>query len=211
MTVTTATRSASQGMGMRGFGWAVASAACFVAALFASVAMLGTIESAFETDHLVDMALWSVTWGGLSLGGLIVAGRLLLSEPMRIGPLTVAVAAVGIGLSAVVHVVLQQWEIARFGIVDPDLVGPTAGLFAVLVGVAVAGFGSLVAPPSARAWPLAATLTGSAMAAVILLGNLGGLMDGLAAESFALAAWLAASGVYVAVVSGWALLRFRRP
>ena len=47
--------------------------------------------------------------------------------------IAIGIAAVGIGLSAVVNVVLQQWEMTRFGITEPELVGPTAALFARVV------------------------------------------------------------------------------
>ena len=72
-------------------------------------------RSFVEIPHLVEMAEWSVVWGGLSLAGVLVAGRLGFGRWLRAGPIAVLLTTSGIALSAIVHVVLQQWAIARYG------------------------------------------------------------------------------------------------
>lgn len=67
--------------------------------------------------------------------GVLVAAQLALGAWLRPSPMAMGIA-VGIGLSSVVNVVLQRWEMTRFGITEPELVGPTAGLLAVLIGPA---------------------------------------------------------------------------
>jgi len=116
-------------------------------------------------------------------------------------------AAIGIGLSAVVHVVLQQWEIERFGYPDPEFVGWTAALFGVLIGQATAHFGSQIAPRKSRGWPTAATVVGAAIGSLIVVSNLPGLEDGIRPESVPLAIWIAASGVYLLATTGLAVMR----
>ncbi len=155
------------------------------------------------------MAAWSITWGIMSVGGVLLAARLAFGGWLPVRPMAIAVAAFGITLSAVVHVVLQQWEIERFGYPDADFVGITAGLFAVLIGLATSGFAVLVAPASGRSWPIVATLAGSLGVLGIGLSNLPGLRDGLPSESWPLALWLAASAAYAVVVGSVAVGRVR--
>jgi hypothetical protein len=110
--------------------------------------------------------------------------------------LGVGIAAIGIALSAIVHFVLQEWQIARFGLPEPELVGWTAGLFAVLVGLSVAAFGAFIAPKQVVHWPLAAALVGAAGVGLIVLANLPGLSDGIADDSWPLAVWVGISALY---------------
>jgi hypothetical protein len=109
---------------------------------------------------------------------------------------------VGVALSAVVHVVLQQWEIARFGVPEAEYVGWTAALFAVLIGLAVAAFGAFVAPKPAIGLPVSAVLLGAAGVAFILVTNIPGLGDGVADDSWPLAIWVGLSGLYALVAAG---------
>jgi len=138
---------------------------------------------------------------------LVTLGQLALGAWLRPPAIAVAIGAAGIGLSAVVNVVLQQWEITRFAITEPELVGPTAALFAVLVGLAVAGFGALAAPRRLLGWPMAAVALGFIGVAIIVGSNVPDLDDGIAAESWPLAIWVGLSGVYALVVGGLVLRR----
>lgn len=153
------------------------------------------------------MAAWSVVWGGLSLIGVFMAARLAFGSWLPLHPVGLSVAAIGIALSAIVHVVLQQWEIARFGVPEPEYVGWTAGLFAILIGLAVAVFGAYLAPKQVIGWPLTAVLLGSAAVAFIVLSNILGLSDGIADDSWPLAIWVGVSGLYVLGVAGLVVRR----
>jgi hypothetical protein len=115
--------------------------------------------------------------------------------------------AIGIALSAVVHVVLREWQIARFGLPEPELVGWTAGLFAVLVGLSVAAFGALIAPKQVVHWPLAAALAGATGVGLIVLTNVPGLRDGIADDSWPLAVWIGISALCALGTAGLAVRR----
>lgn len=180
----------------RGFVWAILSVSTFAGALYATVGLLSLVHRFVDPPHLLDLTLLSIIWGALSLAGVVVGGRLVLGAwlPVRWSALTVA--ALGIGLSAAVSVALNQWQVERFGYPDPDLVGWTFGLFAVLVGVGTAGFGVFIAPPRARIWPMLATSAGMALTLLIVAVNLPGLADGIERQSWPLAVLIAASGLY---------------
>lgn len=190
----------------RGLTWAALSFVFFVAALLAVLPFTAAVKLVWDTPHLVEMAAWSPIWGVLSVLGVLVAAQLALGSWLRPPFLAVGVAAFGIGLSAVLNVVLQQWEVARFGITEPELVGPTAGLFAVLIGLAVAAFGVLIAPRRLIGWPLAAFALGFVLLAIIVLSNIPGLDNGIGPESWPLAICVGLSGVY-ALISGGLVLR----
>jgi hypothetical protein len=195
----------------RGLAWASLSLVFFVAALLATLPLLGAVNLVWDAPHLAEMAIWSPVWGILSILGVLVAAQLALGAWLRPPAVAVAVGAAGISLSAVVNVVLQQWEMARFGITEPELVGPTAVLFAVLVGLAVAGFGALAAPRRLIGWPMAAVALGFLGVAVIVLSNLTGLRNGIAPESWPLAVWVGISGLYALVTTGLVIRRALDP
>lgn len=179
----------------------------FVASSMAIFAVSWVMSAFVEVPHLVEMAEWSVLWGALSLSGVLVAGRLAFGRWLQVSAVAFLLAGTGIFLSAIVNVVLQQWAVARFGYFDPDFVWWTAGLFAVLVGLATATFGVLVAPPGAAGWPLAFVLLGAAGVAFIVLGNVPGLGDGIEPESWPLAIWIGTSGLYAAAVTVASVIR----
>jgi hypothetical protein len=178
-----------------------------VASLFAVLPFTFAMKLIWDAPHLAQMGAWSVIWGVLSLIGLLVAARLVFGAWLRPRPLAVAIAGVGIGLSAVLNVVLQRWETIRFGITEPELVGLTAGLFAVLIGLSVAAFGAFLVPRRLIGWPLAMVVLGFAGVAIIVLSNIPGLQDGIGADSWPLAICVGLSGAYAIVTAGLVLRR----
>jgi hypothetical protein len=189
--------------------WAILSFAAFLASSLGVFVVNAGVRAFADIPHLAEMAEWSVVWGALALTGVLLAGRLAFGRWLSVGAIALVVAVAGIGLSAVVNVVLQQWAIARFGQMDADLIGWTAGLFAVLIGVAVAAFGVFIAPRDAVRWPLAGVLFGFALTAVIVATNVPGLSDGIDPESWPLAIWLGLSGLYAAIVTIASLVKAR--
>ena len=173
----------------RGLAWASLSLVFFVAALFAALPLLAAVNLVWDAPHLAEMAIWSPIWGVLSILGVLLAAQLVLGAWLRPPPIAIAIAAVGLGLT------------------EPELVGPTAALFAVLTGLAVAAFGAFLAPRRLIAWPLAAVLLGCLGVAVIVLSNLPGLGDGIAPESWPLAIWVGISGLYATVATGLVIRR----
>ena len=192
-------------------GWTVLSSFLFGVSSMAIFVVNTVIRLVTDVPHLVEMAEWSVVWGGLSLVGVLVAGRVAFGHLPRVGLPAVILAGTGIVLSAIVHVALQQWTIARFGYYDPEFVWWTAGLFAVLIGLATSCFAVFVAPPGAQVWPLAFVIVFAAATTFIVLGNLPGLGDGIEPESWPLAIWIGLSGVYAALVTIASVLRARHP
>jgi hypothetical protein len=191
----------------RGLTWAALSFVFFLVALLAVLPLIAAVKLVWDAPHLAQMAAWSPTWGILAVVGVVVAARFALGTWLRPPPIAIGVAAVGIGLSAVVNVVLQQWEMTRFGITEPELVGLTAALFAVLTGLAVAAFGAFLAPRRLIGWPLTAVVLGFLGVAVIVASNLRGLSDGIAPESWPLAIWVGISGLYALVAIGLVIRR----
>ena len=191
--------------------WAVVSFALFVASSL-GIFVVNTVVRAFgDVPHTIEMAEWPIVWGALAVAGVLIAGRLVFGRWLRASVSAIVLAGVGIGLSAVVNVVLQQWAIARFGNMDADYIGWTAGLFALLIGVAVAAFGVFVAPPHVVRWPLAFVVFGFALTAVIVAANVPGLSDGIDPESWPVAIWLGISALYAAIVIAACVLRARPP
>jgi hypothetical protein len=191
----------------RGLTWAALSFTLFIAALLAIFPILAALRLFGEIPHLAQMALWSLSWGVLSVLGVLVAAQLVFGAWLRPRPLGVGIAAVGIGLSAVLNVVLQQWQISSIGFVDPDYLGVTAGLFAVLIGLAVAGFAAFLVPKQLIGWPLAAVMLGSLGVAVIVLSNAPALQDGIGPNGWALAICVGLSGVYALITGGLVVRR----
>jgi hypothetical protein len=191
----------------RSLTWAALSFTGFVASLFAVLPFIAGMELVWNAPHLAQMGAWSLVWGVLSALGVLVAARLSFDSWIRPRPLGIGILAVGIGLSAILNVVLQQWEILRFGITEPELVGLTAGLFAMLIGLAVAAFGAFLVPRQLIGWPLAAVVLGFVAIALIVASNLPGLSDGIAPESWPLAIWVGLSGLYALVTTGLVLRR----
>jgi len=192
---------------LRGLAWATLSFGMFVAALYAVLPILAVVNWFADLPHLTEMAVWSVLWGGLSLLGVVVAARLAFGAWLPLPPTGIAIAVIGVVLSAIVHVVLQQWEIARFGVPEPEYVGWTAGMFAVLIGLATATFGVFLAPKQVVGWPLAAVLLGCAGVAFIVLSNVPGLRDGIADDSWPLAICIGLSAVYALGAAGLVVRR----
>lgn len=202
----------------RAVAWAALSLAAFPLALLATLPLItlpsqtglgSLIADAGWNVHLVEMALWPIVWGTLSCAAIWYAGRVLLA--LRAPPRTeIAIAAIGFVLAAWHHVVLQQWQIGRLGIVDPDQVGWTAGLFALLVGIGVAAFGASIAPRSIARLPAALLVIGCVGVLLVAMSNLGGVSDGIRADSVVLAVSLVAACLYSALATLLTLSRVGR-
>jgi hypothetical protein len=189
--------------------WAALSFVLFLVSSL-GIFVVNTVVRAFgDVPHTIEMAEWPIVWGTLALAGVLIAGRLVFGRWLAVGGLAVALAVLGIALSATVNVVLQQWAIARFGVMDADYVGWTAGLFTVLIGLAVAAFGIYVAPRHAVRWPRGFVVLGFALTGVIVAANVPGLSDGIDPESWPLAIWLGITGFYAATVTAACFMRAR--
>jgi hypothetical protein len=196
---------------MRSKAWLVLSIASFVLALFATLPIVTVAGSVLVPPpwdaHLVRVALWPIVWGGLAIVGVwLGARRLLAAAPPP--PTAGALAAAALGVAAWHHVELHHWARAHLGYYDADMIGLTAGLFAVLVGIGVAAFASHLAPRGVRWAPDALVLGGALGTAVIAAGNaIAGVPDGIAADSIPLATSIGVAVAYAGIASAVVLRR----
>lgn len=191
----------------RAFMWTALSLVLFVGALIATQPIVAIVDRLTDVPHVTRAAARPLVWGGLSVTGVLFAARLAFGAWIPISRLALAIAATGIALSAIVDVVLHQWTITRFGSFASDFVGWTAGLFALLVGLAVASFGAMVAPRPVIGWPLSAVLLGAVAVVFVVSLNAAGLSDGIADESWGLAIWVGLSALYALGSAGFAIRR----
>jgi len=191
--------------------WAALSLGLFCASSLGVFAVNTVVRLFTDVPHLIEMAEWSAVWGLLAMLGVLVAGRLAFGRWPTVSAFAVLIGVSGIVVSAVFHVVLQQWSVTRFGDMDPDLIGWTAGLFAVLLGISTSAFGVSVAPPGSAQWPLAFVIAGGLIALLIVATNVPGITDGIDPESWPLAIWLGISGLYAAAVTLASAVKARSP
>lgn len=197
-------------LGVRALGWGVLSLVGFIASFMSLVWPIGQLMNVFGLPHPAALGLFAISW--VLAGGLLalVAARFAFGAWCTVRPTAWLVLLVGAALSAAQTVVLTDWTIARFGYNESDFVGPTSFLWAVVAGVAVSGFGVQVAPRWTVWSPLVLAAGGTALGATVVLLNLPGLADGLAAESVLLATVTAAVAVYVGAVAILSFARLRR-
>ena len=186
----------------RAVGWALLSAVLLVAPLFVVLPVVGYLEGSLGVSHALGLAAWSVVWGTLSIIGVFLAGRAAFGRWLSVTPAAVLFAALGIATSAHVNVAMYEWSVGRFGYYDLDFVRWTAGLFAVLIALAVATFGVHVAPRTALIWPAVAAAVAGVLSIVVIASNLPGLGDGIGADSWPLAFAIAGAAAYTALSLG---------
>jgi hypothetical protein len=191
--------------------WAVISFSGFTLSMTALLWPISALESLAGLPHAAALGLWALV--GTTASGLLtlVGARLVFGAWREVRVDGLLILLVGALTSAAQLGAVAQWMIFRFGASDPEYVGLTFGLFALVAGVAVAGFAVQVAPRSAHWMPMLAVVGGALLAVAIILLNLAGLADGLAPDSGQLAAATLASAVYVGAVAVVSIARVRRP
>jgi hypothetical protein len=195
--------------GMMALAWGLLSFFGFIITVTLLIWPIGQLEHVFGVSHVVTLGVWAFTWVLASGFLALAAARLVFGRWCEVRRLSWLLLFSGALVSAGNLAVLADWTIARYGASDPDFVGPTSLLFAVVAGVAVAGFGVRVAPGTAIWAPMLAVLGGPILATSIILENIPGLTDGLAPDSGPLAVVTLVSAAYigVVVVTSVALLR----
>ena len=187
-----------------GLYWAGLSLGAFVAAAFVSLPVATGFGGVLRVP---DTAAVTVTWGCLAIGSVLGAGRIAFGRWLPVNVAALFVAALGIGLAVGVDTTLREWATARLGYYDPDQVWWSAGLFAVLIGLATATFGVLVAPSGYARWPAAFALAGAAGVLFIVLSNVPGLGDGIDPQSWPLAIWIGLGGAYALAAGALAVVK----
>ena len=189
--------------------WAALSFIACALALLLSLPVLGFLTGTLGLPHRSGLAAWPLVWGTLSIAACILAAELVFAMRPRITARALAVAAGGLGLAAATQLALFDWSVARYGRIDSELVGWTAWAFAVMVALATAAFGVLIAPGRAVAWPAGATLLASVATIAVGTSNVGGLTDGVGTSTWPLAAALGLDGLYALAVAGISIVALR--
>lgn len=195
---------------MRAVAWGILSVFGLIGSVLALAWPAGHLESWFGLPHAAVLGLWAFA-STLAAGALAYyAARATLGVwPMvRTGAAGVLVAG---AVVAGAHVwLLMDWGVAAFDSFDPEYLGSAGFLWAIVAGVAVAGFGVQVGPVGAR-WPAVLGVAFGVFNALgIGLTYLPRLLDGIAPSTVlpALASVAAVSYIgVVAVASVWRLLR----
>lgn len=173
--------------------WALGSLAWFVASAFLTLPLVAALPAQFLLQPLV--------WGTSVLAGALVLARGAFGRWLPVPWSALTMALVGIVLAGLLDESLHGWALGRFGVFDWDVVGPTAGLSALLVGSTAAGFGVLVAPRGASLPPLAFAVGGALLSGLVVAMNMPGLGDGLSADSVLAALGVGACGAYALLVA----------
>lgn len=178
--------------------WAFGSLVWYAASAYLTLPLVTAIPAQFLLQPLI--------WGGAVLGGALLLARVVFSRWLHVAWPALVLALVGLVLAGSLEASLHAWALDRFATFNWRLIGPTAGLFAVIVGSAVAGFAVLLAPRGASLPPLMFAVGGALLSGLVVAVNMPGLGDGIEPESVAPALLVAAGGAYALVVAFIAVL-----
>lgn len=194
---------------MRALAWGLVSLFGFLGVLLALMPPVGQFEQ-LGVPHGMGLGIWALAWV-LATGMLaLLAARIVFGSWPTVGAAAWLILLLGAVVSAANLWVLVDWAIARYGASDPDYIGPTMGLFAVVAAMAVVGFGVQVAPRSAVWAPFIAAIGGVVLAISIIATNIPGLADGIGRDSWPLAGATLAAALYIGGVGVVSLVRLRR-
>ncbi len=183
--------------------WATLSILAFGASLYLSLPLVAVLPGDLQ------QAVLPLVWGGLAIGALLLFARSSFGAWPSVGQDAVTIAVVGLFLAGATNAVLHAWAVDRYGIFSARLLGPTAGLFGLVVATAVAGFATLVAPRGARVIPVLVTVVAALSGVGVLLLNVPGALDGMEPGSLPLAALVGAAVAYALAVTILVLRRMR--
>jgi hypothetical protein len=178
--------------------WAVASFGWYAASAYVTLPIVTALPAQFFTQPLI--------WGGVAVAGALLLARLAFGGWLRVSWPAPALVASGLLLAGLLEASLHAWAMQRFGTFSWQLIGPTAGLFGVVVGSAVAGFGVMVAPRGASLPPLLAAVGAALASGLVVAFNMPGLQDGLPSESVLAALFVATGGAYTLLVAAVAVI-----
>lgn len=195
---------------MLALAWGMLSFGGFIATVSALVWPIGQLQQVGVLSHPSSLGVWGFFWVLGSGLVALAAARIVFGRWLDVRPAAWLLLIGGAIVSGALEVILARWTIAKFGMNESDLVGPMSVLFGVIAGVAVAGFGVLVAPRWAAWVPLVAVVAGAGIGAAIIVSNVPGLSDGLGPRSGPLAVVTVAAAIYFGVVAVVSVARLRR-
>jgi MFS family permease len=180
--------------------WSGIALLALLLGLVLSTALVGFVESTFHVDHGFGLAGWPIVWGAAAIGGVHVGAHLVFTVGPTVRPRAFVVPGAGLLVAAAVQLALYGYAVARFGLIDPDQIGPVAALFGLLVALATAAFGVEIAPRRALVPPVVAAAVAAAVTLVVIGTHVPSMSDGIDAVAFPLAVALAAAALYVLAV-----------
>jgi hypothetical protein len=185
-----------------GSAWLLAGVASY---LLADVT-LGALPIADPDGSGFERHRWTLTiWHGLWPAMAAAAIRAIARTAAH--PAGLAWLASGAVIAAALEFTLLGWGGGRFGSQggDPDLIGPTAFLGALVVLAAVTRFSRELASRPGLRPTRALGMLAALLAALALISNVPGLADGIDADSVPAAAAVGIAGVYcvASALIGW--------
>ena len=194
---------------MGALAWGILSFFGFVVSVYVFLPPIGQLEQV-GMPRGAALGLGAFAWTTVSGIVALAAARATLGRWPPVTGWAVALLVVGAVAAGVQLWLLTDWAIGRFAANDPEYVGPAWGLFAVVAGTAVAGFGVQVGPRGSR-WPAVLGLGfGLLLALGLGIQYLPRLLDGVAPSTVAPAISSVAACAYVgfaAAAAAWRLIR----
>lgn len=201
--------------------WLAGSAIVFVLAglssLFLAVGLealvlvpSGLVAGAGSFTHGLVLAAHVALWGIIAGSVVVATGRIVLPESRPLGSRNVFVFGLGVTLAAGTELALHEWARSRFAYFEPQLVGITSLLPAVILAHACLWAAAAVATRAWRALPVVGIGATSLAIFVIVAANVPGAGDGIRPGSVPLASAIAVSIAYVALTSAIALAQWKQ-
>jgi hypothetical protein len=191
--------------------WGIFSLLGLVGSVSAYVWPIGTLESWLALPHAPTLGLWAFATT-LTAGVLAyLTARVTLGRWPLLSALGAVVLLAGAGVAGAHLWLLMDWGVGAFDSFDPEYLGSAVFLWAIVAGVAVAGFGVQIGPVGSR-WPAALGVAlGVLLAAGVGLTYLPRLLDGIAPTTVAPAVASVAALAYIGAVAAATLWRLLRP
>ena len=189
-------------LGARPWLWAALTIVGLVVAFLAafglaiSVVSRGMFPDTGPGSLRIDLAGFLLLIGAFEMGAVLAAGRVAFGSWLEARPRQLILPAAGIALAIGIELALHEWARSSIGYYDWDFIGWTAGLSFSVVFVAVAWFGSTVAPRGATTPPRIGLGLSAFLVVLIVVSNVPGLGDGIDPKGWPLAILVGLSAAY---------------
>ena len=180
--------------------WSGIALVALLLGLVLSTALLGFLEATFDIDHAIGLAAWPVVWGATAIAGVQVGAHLVFTVGPTVRARAFLVPGAGLLAAAAVQLALYGYATTRFGVIDPDQIGPIAALFGLLVALSTAAFGVEIAPRRALVPPVVAAVVAAVVTLAVIGTHVPSVIDGIDAAALPLAVALTGAALYAVAV-----------
>jgi hypothetical protein len=183
--------------------WLAGALTTVFGSAFLSLGVIGTLDTqvihsaAGSLAHGIKLSAWLTLWALLGMVGLL-GTTVLARRATQLSFPVLAIPGAGIALAASFQLALQQWAAGRMLDYAHDIIGFSILVPELLITLAFGAFAVDLAPDSARPVVRTAGAVVSVATLATLSLNLGGLQNGISADS-----WLL--GLLMAMAAGYAL------